>query len=144
MSEIRNMINNKINNLLDQTCLWGISAKERFLNSIKSSNSKYKYSRVVTSPIRYPGGKSLAVGYVVELFPESVSRVISPFFGGGSVEIALSKYFNVEVVGYDIFDILVNYWRFQIERPGLLYDGLKELNPDQNTYHHQQKLKFHL
>ncbi|MEM4398031.1 MAG: hypothetical protein QW757_05410, partial [Candidatus Woesearchaeota archaeon] len=37
--------------------------KERFLNSIKSKNpnSINKYKRVALSPIRYAGGKSLAV-----------------------------------------------------------------------------------
>jgi len=110
--------------------------KENFLKSIISKNPKNtnKYKRVVVSPIRYPGGKSLAVGYIVELLPTNIKRVISPFFGGGSVEIAISKYLGLEVIGYDIFEILVNYWKIQIENPKLLYEKLKELKPTKETF----------
>lgn len=115
----------------------GLALKKRnFLESIRSKNpsSKSKYKRVALSPIRYAGGKSLAVGYVIELLPDNIKRVISPFFGGGSVEIAISKILGLEVIGFDIFDILVNYWKFQIEKPYLLYEKLKELKPDKETF----------
>lgn len=110
--------------------------KQAFLHTIRSRNQKSinKYKRVAVSPIRYAGGKSLAVGYVVELLPNDVKRVISPFFGGGSIEIAMSKYLDLEVIGYDIFDILMNYWKFQIENPKLLYEKLKELKPNKETF----------
>jgi DNA adenine methylase len=110
--------------------------KENFLDAIRSKNpnSMNKYKRVVVSPIRYAGGKSLAVGHVIELLPNDIKRVISPFFGGGSIEIAMSKYLDLEVIGYDVFDILVNYWKFQIENPTALYVRLKELKPDKKTF----------
>ena len=105
-------------------------------DSIRSKNPKStnKYKRVVISPLRYAGGKSLAVGNVIELLPDNVKRVVSPFFGGGSIEIAMSKYLGLEVIGYDIFEILINYWKFQIERPELLYQELKKLKPDKETF----------
>ena len=93
-----------------------------------------KYKRVAVSPIRYAGGKSLAVGHVIELLPNDVKRVISPFFGGGSIEITMSKYLDLEVRGYEIFDVLCNYWKYQIENPKLLYKKLKELKPDKETF----------
>ena len=110
--------------------------KRAFLQKIISKNPKSmnKYKRVAVSPIRYAGGKSLAVGHVIELLPNDIKRVISPFFGGGSIEIAMSKYLDIEVRGYEIFDILVNYWKFQIESPKLLYQKLKELTPDKKTF----------
>jgi len=120
--------------------------KKGVLNRIKSSNpnSKNKYKRVVETPIRYAGGKSLAVGYVVELLPDNIKRLVSPFFGGGSVEIACNKYLGLEVVGYDIFDILVNYWKIQIEKPKELYKRLSSLNPDKETYNKvKEELKAH-
>ena len=83
--------------------------KEAFLKTIISKNypkSMNKYKRVPCSTIRYAGGKSLAVGHIIELLPNNTKRVISPFFGGGSVEIAMSKYLDLEVRGYEIFDIL--------------------------------------
>ena len=110
--------------------------KDAFLKTIISKNPKSmnRYKRVVTSPIRYAGGKSLAVGYVIELLPDNIKRVVSPFFGGGSIEIAMSKYLDLEVIGYDIFDILVNYWKYQIENPEILYEKLKELEPNKETF----------
>jgi len=110
--------------------------KKIFLDRIRSSNpdSQNKYKRVVLSPIRYAGGKSLAVGHVVELLPDNIKKVVSPFFGGGSIEIAMSKKLDLEVVGYDIFDILCNYWKFQIEKPELLYKKLKDLKPDKKNF----------
>jgi len=110
--------------------------KHQFLHNILSRNPKSmnKYKRVPCSTIRYAGGKSLAVGHVIELLPDNVKRVISPFFGGGSIEIAMAKYLDLEVRGYDIFDILCNYWKYQIENPKLLYKRLMELKPDKETF----------
>ena len=81
--------------------------KEAFLNSIRSKNTKSmnQYKRVAVSPIRYAGGKSLAVGNVIELLPNNVKRVVSPFFGGGSIEIAMSKYLGLEVIGLSLIHI---------------------------------------
>lgn len=110
--------------------------KMRFLDSIKSSNtnSNIKYKRVALSPIRYAGGKSLAVGHVIELLPDKTKKLVSPFFGGGSIEIAANKHLDLEVIGYDIFDILCNYWKFQIKKPNLLYKELKKLKPNKKTF----------
>jgi DNA adenine methylase len=116
--------------------------KQIFLNKIASKNLKSmnKYKRVAESPIRYAGGKSLAVGHVIELLPDNVKRVVSPFFGGGSIEIAMSKYLDIEIIGYDIFDILVNYWKFQIEQPELLYEELKKLKPNKEEFERIRKI----
>jgi len=120
--------------------------KKSFLESIKgnSSNGRNKYKRVVETPIRYAGGKSLAVGYIVELLPNNIKRLISPFFGGGSVEIACNKHLDLEVIGFDIFDILVNYWKIQISNPKALFRKLSLFKPDKKTYNEVKKrLKVH-
>ncbi|PIU10941.1 hypothetical protein COT27_00495, partial [Candidatus Kuenenbacteria bacterium CG08_land_8_20_14_0_20_37_23] len=135
--EVRGVVVKIIRNVENKTQDSTLAYKKKvFLDRIKSSNpnSQNKYKRVVLSPIRYAGGKSLAVGHVIELLPENTKRVISPFFGGGSIEITLSKELGLEVIGYDIFDILCNYWKFQIEKPKLLYKKLKELKPDKKTF----------
>lgn len=112
------------------------SKKQKFLDSIISSNGngRQKYKRFVSSPIRYAGGKSLGVGFIIELLPNNIQRIVSPFFGGGSVEIACSQYLDLEVVGFDIFDILVNYWQVQINSPDKLFQKLNRLKPDRGTY----------
>jgi len=89
------------------TTLFPVSAKKIFLSFLKVKNQKYK--RYLGSPLRYAGGKSWAVGYIVEYLPDNIKRLISPFFGGGSLEIAVAKELGIPVIGFDIFDILVNY-----------------------------------
>ncbi len=117
--------------------------KEIFLNRYKSPSSKTKYKRYIGLPLRYAGGKSLAVGLILEHLP-NIKRLISPFFGGGSVEIAGAKELGIEVLGFEIFDILVNYWKVQIERPQDLYKELSSLNPTKGEYEIvKSKLKAH-
>lgn len=117
--------------------------KEAFLKTIISKTypkSMNKYKRVPCSPIRYAGGKTLAVGHVIELLPDNVKRVISPFFGGGSIEIAMSKYLELEVRGFEIFDILCNYWKHQIENPKILYEELNKLKPNKEEFEKIRKI----
>ena len=116
--------------------------KNVFLKSIISKNKKSqnKYKRVALSTIRYAGGKSLAVGHVFELLPNNVKKVVSPFFGGGSIEIAMSKVLGLNVVGYDIFDILCNYWNFQIKKPEILFKRLNKLKPTFSEFERIRKI----
>ena len=116
--------------------------KKIFLNEVRSKNPKSmnKYKRVALSPIRYAGGKTLAVGHVIELLPNNIKRVVSPFFGGGSIEIAMSKYLDLEVIGFDIFDLLCNYWKFQIEQPEILHEELKKLKPNKEEFEKIRKI----
>ncbi len=103
--------------------------KIHFLESLRSPSNKQKYKRYVGTPLRYAGGKTLAVGLIVELFPNNLDRIISPFFGGGSVEIACAKELGIEVIGFDIFDLLVNYWQHQFSKPEEMYKYLKKYKP---------------
>ena len=105
--------------------------KATFLEAIKGYKNKYK--RVALSPVRYAGGKSLAVGYVVEALP-AVKRIVSPFFGGGSVEIAIAQKLGIQVIGCDINVDLSNYWYYQINHPDKLYNALQKLKPNKAEY----------
>lgn len=105
---------------------------QTFLDDIRGTKNKYK--RVSDTPLRYAGGKSLAVGYIAEHLPSNLTKLVSPFFGGGSFEIALAKRAGVRVEGYDIFDLLVNYWQRQIAQPKELANLLSLLTPDKATY----------
>jgi hypothetical protein len=99
-------------------------AKAVFLKSLRA---KKGYKRYIESPLRYGGGKSLAVGNIIEYLPDTITRVVSPFMGGGSVEIAIAKELGIEVVAYDIFELLVNYWNVQINYPKELYESFKKI-----------------
>jgi len=45
----------------------------------------------VTSPLRYPGGKSKALGKILPLIPLGFSEYREPFLGGGSVFVAVRQ-----------------------------------------------------
>ena len=116
--------------------------KSVFLNHLKSKNPKSKnvYKRYGGAPIRYAGGKSLAVGHIIDLLPDDIDHLVSPFIGGGSVEVACSKELGLSVYGYDIFDILVNYWQVQINHPDLLHRELETYSPDKKSYYELKEI----
>lgn len=118
--------------------------KEIFLKKLSSPSGKTKYKRYIGAPIRYAGGKSLAVGLIVELIPDDTKRVISPFLGGGSIEVAIANELNLPVRGYDIFDILMNYWNVQLENPEELYQRLLKFKPTREEFKRvKDRLKKH-
>ena len=104
-----------------------------FVGSLRSSG-KQKYKRYTASPLRYAGGKSLAVGYIADLLPSNVKQVVSPFIGGGSVEIAFANEMGIEVKAYDIFDILCTYWNVQLSDPISLAKELTKFTPNRKTF----------
>jgi DNA adenine methylase len=75
------------------------------------------FKRVIVSPLRYAGGKSKAVGLILEFLPKLKNkRIVSPFFGGGSFELAVAQNLQIEVIGYDIFGMLTNFWNVLIHQ----------------------------
>ncbi|MBI5816926.1 MAG: DNA adenine methylase [Candidatus Yonathbacteria bacterium] len=107
--------------------------KKTFLENLKSPNGT-SYKRYMGAPIRYAGGKSLAVGLILERIPDNVKKVVSPFLGGGSVEVAIANELNIPVVGYDIFDVLINYWNVQLNSPKVLSDRLLKFKPTREEF----------
>ena len=88
------------------------------------------------TPIRYQGGKSNAYNIITEQLttlslPE---RIISPFIGGGSLESRWSSELGVEVIGYDIFDALTNFWNVLLTDSDGLADKLALLPPTKDKY----------
>lgn len=121
-----------------------VERKRIFLNHLASPSGKTKYKRYMGAPIRYAGGKSLAVGLVVEHIPDNVKRIVSPFLGGGSVEVACAVELGLPVIGYDIFDILINYWKVQLKTPRVLYERLLEFEPTRDGFRKaKERLKKH-
>ena len=120
-----------------------LTPRDVFLESLRS-RGRYKYRRYNGLPLRYAGGKSLAVGHVLERLPRSVERVVSPFVGGASVEIACAKELDLQVCGYDFFDILATYWEVQLRSPYELASRIAEWEPTQQQYRSvKQRLKRH-
>ena len=107
--------------------------KEDFLVHLRSKG-KYKYSRYNGLPLRYAGGKSLAVGHIVEHIPDGIGKLVSPFVGGASVEIACALELGIRVQAYDIFDILTNYWQVQLDEPHILASRIAEWQSTKERY----------
>jgi len=125
-----------------------ISERKRlFLSSLRGNSERgVKYRRYLGAPIRYPGGKSYAVGHIIELLPDNVERVVSPFIGGGSVEVALARELGLKVIAFDIFDILVTFWQVILnpQEKAQMLSILEGLSPDKGTYEAvKERLRCH-
>jgi DNA adenine methylase len=80
------------------------------------------------SPLRYPGGKSRAVKIIAQYMPKDTTRLCSPFFGGGSLEIFCAQN-GVRVYGYDNFQPLVDFWQYLLSDPNQLADSVTDYQP---------------
>lgn len=83
----------------------------------------------VRSPLLYPGGKLLLFDTFLRQLPPETKKIVSPFFGGGAIEINLALR-GIEVVGYDICPHSTNFWKY------FLKDATKVLC-DANAILHQ-------
>ena len=87
----------------------------KYLSSISKANHTYK--RVLISPLRYAGGKSKAIGLILNNLPMlKEKKIVSPFIGGGSFELCASQVLDIEVIAYDVFGYLVNFWNVLLNR----------------------------
>jgi len=77
------------------------------------------------SLLRYPGGKTRAVKKLLKLIPVGVD-VVSPFVGGGSVEISLSNR-GQKVKCYDSYKPLIKFWQSVSKNPELLHEKINKI-----------------
>lgn len=86
------------------------------------------------TPLRYPGGKSRAIKYLLPKFPKDITEYREPFIGGGSVAIAFTKENpDTPVWVNDLYEPLVNFWQ-QLQMFGESVSGcLKELKTENST-----------
>ena len=84
------------------------------------------------TPIRYAGGKSRAKKHIAP-FVKNEDKIVSPFIGGGSLEVHWASE-GKEVIGYDVFDMLVNFWDVLLTKPDELATELSNITPDMTTY----------
>lgn len=80
------------------------------------------------SPLRYPGGKTRGVEFITRFFPKNLDKLLSPFFGGGSIELATASK-GAKVYGYDLFTPLVEFWQCLLAHPGKLAEEVAKHFP---------------
>ena len=76
-------------------------------------------TKLVKSPLRYPGGKSKAVKKILPLIPTDYDVFIEPMVGGGSVFLAAKQVLNPDAK-YIISDInrgVYAFWKMLKDRP---------------------------
>jgi len=67
---------------------------------------------MIKSPLRYPGGKSRAIGKISQHLPDTFSEYREPFVGGGSVFIYLKqKYPQLKIWINDLNPELFLFWK---------------------------------
>lgn len=86
------------------------------------------------SPLRYPGGKSRAVKQIREYFPPNLTKLVAPFIGGASIELACAND-GITVQGYDLFKPLASFWQAAIlDKSRLVHEVEYWYNLDKETY----------
>ena len=81
---------------------------------------------MISSPLRYVGGKKWLFPKLVEYIPDGTTDVVSPFFGGGAVELNLA-YQGVQVYGYDVCPYLLNFWQHWLKSPASIEQRAQEV-----------------
>jgi len=84
------------------------------------------------TPIRYAGGKSRAIK-IISPYLDNETKIVSPFMGGGSLEVNWASK-GIEVIGYDLFDALVNFWDVLLTNRDELVTKLKTITPTAEEY----------
>ena len=111
--------------------------KECKLQGIRGYSSKTKEELLVLlqnppnpSPLRYPGGKSRAVKILYDILIREYGgerkTLISPFFGGGSFELAMHSK-GYKIITNDLFSPLYFFWNCLKRRPQDLIDAIKKV-----------------
>lgn len=87
----------------------------------------------MTSPLRYPGGKTRACKVLDEIVITCFgipTHIYSPFFGGGSFELHMMKKYKCRISAADAFMPLANFWlTIQDGHMPLLLDEVRSLRP---------------
>lgn len=84
------------------------------------------------TPLRYAGGKTRAIKKITP-YVANHSKIVSPFIGGGSLEVYWAS-IGHQVIGYDIFFALTNFWQILLHRKEELINSMRTLNVTLQEY----------
>lgn len=68
-------------------------------------------ARNLKSPVNYLGGKGRGAQIIAGQFPPDLTEMVSPFFGGGGLEIQMAQS-GVRVHGYDGDPVVAGFWEY--------------------------------
>jgi DNA adenine methylase len=75
--------------------------------------------------LRYAGGKTRAIPLLKTYIPADTTEIVSPFLGGGSLELAL----GIPVHGSDCFAPLIAFWECMKTQREELVQRLRDMHP---------------
>jgi len=87
---------------------------------VKLFDDDFNKRITVKSPVQYSGGKHYARQTLSDFIPIGINKLVSPFFGGGSLELYLTRR-GIKILGFDAFEPLVNFWYVITSKPDKLY-----------------------
>jgi DNA adenine methylase len=120
------MKNSKI--LIRQTEEFSPNIEENLFDFSTNPSENIDLNYSARSPLRYPGGKTRGVEFITHFFPKNLDKLLSPFFGGGSIELSIAAKGTV-VYGYDIFSPLVEFWQCLLTQPNELANEVEKHYP---------------
>ncbi|MDJ0737164.1 MAG: DNA adenine methylase [Nostocaceae cyanobacterium] len=101
-------------------------------------------AKSIKSPLRYPGGKSRVIDYLLPYIPLDIHEFREPFIGGGSVFFGVKNLFDQRIGRYWINDInfdLYLFWKYA--RDNITY-LLNKINQFKTEYPDGRQLYQHL
>ena len=105
-------------------------------------------SLILSTPLRYPGGKSKVVKDLYEYMPEmsQYDEWREPFLGGGSMSIEITKKFpDMKIWVNDLYPALFNFWTMVKDRGDEMTERLLEIKSEcitieiAKSFHIEQK-----
>jgi DNA adenine methylase len=92
--------------------------------------------------LRYPGGKTPALKFLLPFLPTKPSVLVSPFVGGGSLELAAAAR-GWQVHAYDAFQPLVDFWQILLTDRDRLVDAVQQYHPlNSDQFYALQRANF--
>lgn len=96
---------------------------------------------MILSPLHYPGGKSFVVKDLIQFLPPNTTEIVSPFLGGGSFEIYLSR-LGINVYAYDAYQPLINFWYYLTKHTDKLVDIIETYIPITSERYYELRNNF--
>lgn len=86
------------------------------------------------SPLWYIGGKVKLFPLVKALLPVNTKKIVSPFIGGGALEIQIASH-DIEVYAFDVFAPLVNFYNCMKTDAARVVNGMYRYMPLADKYY---------
>ena len=99
----------------------------------KEQQTMFK-AMATNTPLWYIGGKAKLYKIISNILPSDTKEIISPFIGGGALELKLSAT-GIRVHAYDKLEPLVNFWQCMLSYPDKVIENVSQHFPLYDHYY---------